>query len=245
MNVLLVDDEPLARERLERLLARLRPQVQCFHAADGEQALATVAGGSIDLVLLDINMPGIGGLEVAAQLDEVESPPAVIFCTAYDEYALSALQHQVVAYLLKPVRQADLARALDAAGRVNRLQLAGLQREMEGTGGARSHVHSPSQGGLQSLPVDEIRCFVAQEKYVTAYSPDAEMVIADTLRDLEQELGERFVRVHRNTLVALQHVSGLQRTDTGGWCLELEGLALRPQVSRRHLTEVKSRLLAR
>jgi two-component system response regulator AlgR len=245
VNILLVDDEPLARDRLERLLGGLRPQARCLHAADGEQALAAVAAGAIDLVLLDINMPGIGGLEVAEQLDAIDNPPAVIFCTAYDEYALRALQHQVVAYLLKPVREADLARALEAAGRVTRVQLASLQRELETPADARSHVHSQSPAGLQSLPLEVVRCFVAQEKYVIAYSPDAEMVIADTLKDLERELGEAFLRVHRNTLVAVQHVSALRRTDAGGWCLELDGLALRPQVSRRHLSEVKSRLRAR
>ena len=245
MNVLLVDDEHLARERLERLLGKLRPQASCIHAADGERALAAVAAGNIDLVLLDINMPGIGGLEVAEQLATFDNPPAVIFCTAYDQYALRALQHQVVAYLLKPVREADLARALDASGRVNRVQLASLQRELEAPSGARSRVHSQSQHGLQSLLVDEIRCFVAREKYVIAYSSDAEMMITDTLSELEKELGDTFLRVHRNTLVALEHVSNLRRTEAGGWCLELDGLELRPQVSRRHLKEVKSRVLAR
>ncbi len=242
MKILVVDDEPLARERLLRLLAALRPEARCLEAADGEQALAMVNEHDPDLLLLDIRMPGMDGIEVAGHVDKLESPPAVVFCTAYDEYALQALQHQAVGYLLKPVREQELGRALDAAGRVNRVQLVSLR---EGAPGLRSHVSSHTHRGLETMAVDEVRCFLAEQKYVTAYGADGELLIPDTLRELEQEFGERFLRVHRNALVALAHVRGLRKEEDGSWQVELAGCAFSPVVSRRHLAEVKQRLLAR
>ena len=264
MKVLVVDDEALARERLVRLLARLRPEVRCLQAADGEQALALVHGENPDLLLLDIRMPGLDGIEVATRLDAMDSPPAVIFCTAYDEYALQALQHQAVAYLLKPVREADLTRALVAAGRVNRVQLASLREQAPGVDSpgvdspgvdspgvdspatkGRSRVSSQTHRGLETMPVAEIRCFIAEQKYVTACSPGGELLIPDTLKDLEREFGGRFLRVHRNALVACEHIERLARDDSGIWHVVLSGVEVRPAVSRRHLAQAKQQLLER
>lgn len=241
MKILVVDDEALARERLQRLVARLQPEAQYLEASDGLQALQVVEQQAPDLLLLDIRMPGMDGIEVATHLDNLENPPAVIFCTAYDEYALQALQHQAVAYLLKPVREAELARALVSAGRVNRLQLASM-KDPDG-GSTRSHVSSQSHRGLQTLPVAEVRCFVAQQKYVVACAPERELLLPETLKELEFEFGEQFLRIHRNALVSLRYLSGLERDDSGGWRAVLEGVDERPAVSRRHLSEVKQRLL--
>jgi len=245
LKLLVVDDEPLARARLLRLLARLRPEAQCLEAGDGEQALAMVARHDPDLVLLDIRMPGTDGLAVAARLDEEAHPPAIIFCTAYDEYAIDALHHQAVAYILKPVRREELARALDHAGRVNRVQLASLREAAPAGTDGRTHISCQTHRGLEMLPLADIRCFLADQKYVTACGTRGELLIPDTLKDLETEFGDRFLRVHRNALVALAHVLKLRRDDEGSWYLELDGVAQRPQVSRRHLSEVKSRLRAR
>lgn len=250
MRILVVDDEALARDRLVRLLGRLVPQAECVEAADGEQALAQVARHAPDLVLLDIRMPGMDGLAVAAAIDAMDSPPAIIFCTAYDEYALEALQHQAVAYLLKPVRAADLERALGNAGRVNRVQLANLGAVTGGVADVspvrtgRTHVSSEGHRGLQTMPVAEIRCFIAEQKYVTAHGAAGELLLPDTLKDLQEEFGGDFLRVHRNALVSLRHITRLQRDPDGGWCVALEGLDLRPQVSRRHLPDVKRRIRA-
>lgn len=241
MKVLIVDDEPLARERLQRLLGRVRPDCECRSADSGEAALVELARFEADLILLDVRMPGMGGLALAARLAEQEQPPAVVFCTAYDEYALDALRHQAVAYLLKPVREVELAQALTHAGRVNRAQVAALREE---PAGGRRQVSSQGHRGLETLPVAEIRCLVAEQKYVTAYAADRELLLPDSLKDLEQEFGDRFLRVHRNALVALAYVRRLVR-DQEGWCVELEGTSLRPAVSRRHLAGVKERLLSR
>ncbi len=242
MKILVVDDEALARERLERLVARLLPEARCMEASNGLQALRMVEQQSPDLLLLDIRMPGMDGIEVATHLDSLENPPAVIFCTAYDEYALQALQHQAVAYLLKPVREAELARALAGAGRVNRLQLASLRG---GEGGiARSHVSSHSHRGLETMPVAEVRSFIAEQKYVVARGPERELLLPDTLKELESEFGDDFLRIHRNALVARRYLLGLERDDAGGWRAVLAGVDERPAVSRRHLAQVKQRLLS-
>ncbi len=242
MKVLLVDDEHLARERLLRLVGKVRPDAECVQAADGIEALARAEEHAPDLVLLDIAMPGMDGIEVAAALDGVENPPAIIFCTAYDEYALQALQHQAVAYLLKPVREAQLVRALEGAGRVNRVQLASLR---DSAGSARTHISHQSRRGMESVPLEEVRCLVAEDKYVTACTPDSELIISESLVELESELGDSFLRCHRNALVAAAHVTRLQRDGEGAWYLELDGVERRVQVSRRHLKSVRERLADR
>jgi len=239
MKILLVDDEALARERLRRLLGKLRPQAMVLEAASGDEALALLAREEPSLLLLDIRMPGMDGMQVAAELDRLSQPPAVIFCTAYEEYALEALQHQAVAYLLKPVREAELARALATAGRVNRVQLAAL------TGSdapGRSQVSSHGHRGVETLAIADVRCFLAEQKYVTAIAPGRQLLLQDALKDLERELAADFIRVHRNALVALAHIRRLRRDTDGTWWVELDGVANQPQVSRRHVAEVKARL---
>lgn len=244
MKVLVVDDESLARDRLRRLLSRLDPAVECREADSGEAALEALTQFDPQLVLLDVRMPGMGGIELAARLAEQERPPAVIFCTAYDEYALDALRQQAAAYLLKPVREEELAQALRRAGRVNRVQVEALRGDGEREG-ARSQVSSQGHRGLETLAVAEVRCFLAEQKYVTAFAPGRQLLLPDSLKDLEEEFGSAFLRVHRNALVSLRHVLRLARNGDGGWCVELEGVDLRPAVSRRHLAAVKERLLNR
>lgn len=244
MKVLLVDDEPLARDRLRRLLSRLDPAVECREADSGEMALEALTRFDPQLVLLDVRMPGMGGIELAARLAEQERPPAVIFCTAYDEYALDALRQQAAAYLLKPVREEELAQALQRAGRINRVQVEALRGDGD-QAGARRQVSSQGHRGLETLAVAEVRCFLAEQKYVTAFAPGRQLLLPDALKDLEEEFGSAFLRVHRNALVSLRHVLRLARNGDGGWCVELEGVDLRPAVSRRHLAAVKERLLNR
>ncbi len=241
MKILLVDDEPLARDRLLRLLQKLQPDAECMQAASGAAALKIVGDTVPDLIFLDIRMPGMDGIEVATHLDSMEQAPAVVFCTAYDEYALEALKHQAVAYLLKPVREAELDRALTGASKVNRLQLATLR----GAGPDRTQVSSQTHRGLEAMPVDEIECFLAEQKYVTAYSASDTLLIPDTLKDLENEFSDAFVRVHRNALVSLKHMQRLARDDEGTWHVELSGVEVRPAVSRRHLPAAKQRLKQR
>ena len=235
MKILVVDDEPLARQRLLRLLPRVQPGAEVLEAADGQEALDCIDREQPDLLLLDIRMPRVDGVAVARELLALEEPPALVFCTAYDEYALEALQAQAVAYLLKPVRERDLQRALAAAVRVNRAQLSALGV----ASGARDTVVSAGHRGVETLPVAEVRCFLAEDKYVRACAPEGELLLSDSLKDLEEEFAGRFLRAHRNALVARAHVRRLLR-DSEGWCVELDGSAEQPRVSRRHLATLKA-----
>jgi two-component system response regulator AlgR len=238
MKVLVVDDETLARERLLRLLTRVMPEAELEEAANGQQALELVASSQPDLLLLDIQMPGLDGLGVAAALQDMPQPPALIFCTAYDQYALEALDRQAVAYLLKPVREDKLRSAIDSASRVNRVQLQALGAERV----ARSHVVRESHQGLDMVPANEVRCFVASQKYVEAIHPGGRLLVPDTLKDLEEEFAGQFLRVHRNALVAIAHISALRRGEEEGWFVALDGVDERPAVSRRHLSLLKEKL---
>lgn len=235
MKILVVDDEVLARQRLLRLLPRVRPNAELLEAADGREALDCIDREQPDLLLLDIRMPLLDGVAVARELLERREPPALVFCTAYDEYALEALQTQAVAYLLKPVRERDLERALAAAVRVNRAQL----RTLGMATGARDTVVSAGHRGMETLPVADVRCFLADEKYVRACAPGGELLLSDSLKDLEEEFGGRFLRAHRNALVARGHIRRLLR-DGEGWRVDLDDCAERPRVSRRHLAALKA-----
>ncbi len=241
MKILLVDDESLARDRLQRLLEKLQPDAQILQAASGEAALQLVHKNLPDLMFLDIRMPGMDGIEVASHLDTLQQPPAVVFCTAYDEYAMDALNHQAVAYLLKPVRAEKLQQALAAAGKINRMQLTSLQ----GVASNRSQVSSQTHRGLETMPINSVECFLAEQKYVTAYAAQGSLLIPDTLKELETELATSFVRIHRNALVSLAHIARLTREKDGCWFVELSGVEQRPAVSRRHVADVKECLKQR
>lgn len=240
MKILVVDDEALARERLGRLLARLRPQAERRAVASAGEALALIRQWQPQILFLDIRMPELDGVAVARKLLRMEEAPALVFCTAYDEYALDALRHQAVAYLLKPVRERDLEGALQAAVRVNRAQLDALG---VGRGGRRDLV-SAGHRGVETLPVADVRCFLAEDKYVRACAPGAELLLSESLKEIEREFARRFLRVHRNALVAAAHVRRLARQE-GAWLVELNGVVERPQVSRRHLAAIKAALTGR
>jgi len=167
MKVLIVDDEALARERLARLLQRIMPEAEVREASNGIQAVDMAMEEPPELMLLDIRMPGMDGIEVASHLQALEESPAVVFCTAYDNYAMDALEQQAVAYLLKPVREEQLLSAIERAGRVNRMQLASLSA----TDGARTHISSETHRGMELVAVEDVRCFIAEQKYVSVCFP--------------------------------------------------------------------------
>ncbi|MFW9267354.1 response regulator transcription factor [Pseudomonas sp. D2-30] len=242
MNVLIVDDEPLAREDLSRLLRELEGySVLEPSATNGEEALALIDSHKPDIVLLDIRMPGLDGLQVAAKLCERESPPAVVFCTTRDEFPPEVLQTGAVGYLLKPVSIQALEEALRKAERPNRTQLAALTRPAAESGsGPRSHISARTRKGIELIPLNQVVYFIADHKYVTLRHESGEVLLDEPLKALEDEFGERFVRIHRNALVARERIERLQRTPLGHFQLYLKGLngdAL--IVSRRHVAGVR------
>jgi len=167
MKVLLVDDEPLALERLRSLVEEIGEGFEVVgEAGDGDSALSEIALKTPDIVLLDIHMPGINGIETAQQLAKDETAPAVIFATAYDSYALEAFDAHAIAYLLKPVRKEKLLEALRKASRLRDGQLAALQALQHEQ--ARTHLSIRSRGNLERLPVNDVLYFRAEQKYVVA-----------------------------------------------------------------------------
>ncbi len=236
LKLFIADDEALARERLKALLGDLAaelPTVIAGVAANGLEALERIPASGAELVLLDIEMPGIDGLEVARHLSGLESPPAVVFITAHDQHAVEAFEVHALDYLLKPVRAERLAAALKRArsGPPAREQLeAAAQR-------AREYLSVVERSRIALVPVRDIVFLRAEQKYVTLRTRSREHLIEESLVALEREFGERFVRIHRNCLVARAAIRGFERAPEGGeeahWLVLLDGLEEKLPVSRR------------
>jgi two-component system response regulator AlgR len=244
LNVLIVDDEPPARERLQRLVDDLPGFRVAGTCGTGHEALHLVATLSPAVVLLDIRMPGMTGIEAARHLGALEHPPAIVFTTAYDEYALQAFESRAVGYLLKPVRRERLEDALTRASRLTAPQLRQLS-SADRPLAARQHVAARVRDDLKLIAVKDIRFFRADQKYVTVRHVRGEDLIDESLRHLEEEFEREFVRAHRSLLVGIAHVEALERTADGGYALRLRGEAEPLPVSRRQLPELRKRLSGR
>jgi two-component system, LytTR family, response regulator AlgR len=236
-RVLIVDDEAPARERLRSLLVELDQADVVGEAVTGEEALRRTVELVPDVVLLDVRMPGIDGIEAARHMNVLEQPPAVIFTTAFDEYAMKAFDAQAVGYLLKPIRKEKLAAALAHAQRLTRPQLQNLTPQSE----ARSHIAAKHREGLRLIPLDEIQFLLAEQKYTTVRHLKGEDLIEDSLRALEDEFGSRFVRIHRNALVSVRYLEGIERNADGQYFVRLRGCEAPLQVSRRMASELRER----
>ncbi len=244
MDILIVDDEKLARDRLSRMVGNLDGYTVVGEASDGRRAVEQVMSLKPDVVLLDIRMPDMDGLEAARHIGQLDTPPAVIFCTAYEEHALQAFDAQAVGYLLKPVKSEQLENALEKARKLTKVQLNTLQDAIpendEQSG--RKHISSKTRLGLELVAIEDVRCFQADHKYVTAYHVNGEVLIDDTLKDLEEEFGKRFFRIHRNCLVSIEYIDGMERVPPGQYAVRLQGIEHKPIVSRRHVTELRKTL---
>ena len=238
MRVLIVDDELPARTRLRELMNRLADYECCGEAGTGAEALRLAEKLNPDLVLLDIQMPGLSGLETASQLAEREQPPAVIFTTAHSDYALEAFDTHAIAYLLKPVRLERLEQALADAGRINRAQLNRLATE-QATDGNRGHIRARIGQHLDLIPLADVFYFQADQKYVTVRHRHGETLIEEALKTLEQELGPRVMRIHRNALAVAVHIAGLEKAGDGSAVLVFHEIPDRLEVSRRHLPAIR------
>ncbi|MDZ7828306.1 MAG: LytTR family DNA-binding domain-containing protein [Halofilum sp. (in: g-proteobacteria)] len=234
MKVLIVDDEAPARARLARLVADIGSCELVGEAADGRTAVAMTARDAPDVLLLDIRMPGMDGLEVARHVALAEPPPAVIFTTAYGDHALEAFETHAAAYLLKPIRAEKLAAALEGATRHNRAQLAAAAEK----GGPRTQLCAHLGGELELVPVADVLYFRAEHKYVTVRHREGELLIEESLKSLEEEFGDRFLRIHRNALVLPAAVGGL-RSDGDRHRVWFHDLEETLEVSRRHLPSVR------
>lgn len=238
-RILIVDDEKPARERIRGILKEQKGHEIIGEAENGREALQKIEELHPDVVLLDIRMPGIDGLEVARHLVGMDEPPAVIFTTAYDEHALEAFNLHAVDYLLKPFRPERLIGALEKALKPNKLQWKALNRKEDGTPKARTHISSRTRRGIVLVPINDIYYFRAEHKYVTVRHKDGEVLIEDTLKELEVEFEPLFIRIHRNCLIARNYLHSLEKTSTGQQCVRLRGIPDLLEVSRRHVAKVR------
>jgi len=234
MRVVIVDDEAPARSRLRELLADCGGDLSVTvvgEAASGPEAVELLAAEAADVVLLDVRMPEMDGIEVAQHLQKLERPPAVVFATAYDAYAIRAFEVHAVDYLLKPIRLARLKEALARAAAAPRPEvLSAIARA------ARTHLAAQERGRVLLIPVRDVIYLKAELKYVTVRTAEREYLIEEALTKLEEEFGERFVRAHRNCLVARAAVRGFERSMKEGephWEVLLEGVDERIGISRR------------
>jgi two-component system response regulator AlgR len=250
LKILIVDDEPLARARLREILSDIAiqlPSTVVGEAGNGLAALEFLRDHAVDVVLADIRMPGMDGIELAGHLGAFPAPPAVIFATAYDNYAVQAFDLNAVDYLLKPVRGQRLLTALQKAAGAARPSpevLADVGRAIRG--GGRTHLSCHERGRLLLVPVNEVLYFKADLKYVTARTVDREYLLDEALTHLEEEFGERFMRLHRAVLVAKSALAGFEKAagddaDAYGWAL-LRGVPEKLPVSRRQWAPAKAAL---
>ncbi len=241
MKILIVDDEPLARARLRELLRDSGAGHTTIEAENGITALELVQRENPDVVLMDIRMPGMDGLETAIHLTRLAQPPAVIFTTANDGHALQAFESSAIDYLLKPVREERLIHALNRARLLQDAQLVELRRRQPDSR-RRSHLSIRSHEGLQLVPVHEVAYLRADQKYVAVAWGNRELLLDEPLKSLEEEFSALFLRIHRNALVARSHIMALERQPDGTVAIRLRAVAESMPVSRRHLAEVRSAL---
>jgi two-component system response regulator AlgR len=247
LRVLIVDDEAPARARLRDVLADCSADMKLDvvgEAATAREALELLAATPADVVLLDIRMPEMDGLELAQHLQKLSPPPAIVFTTAYDAYAIKAFEVHAIDYLLKPIRAARLKDALTRA-LSGRSPSSAVLREMSKS--APAFLSAQERGRIHLIPIDEVLYLKAELKYVTVRTPQREYLIEEALARLEQEYGERFVRVHRNCLVARAAIRGFERASADGegqWLALLEGCDEKIPVSRRqqHIVRELSRV---
>lgn len=244
LKILIVDDEAPARNRLREVLADCGselPVVVEGEAASGREALAWLELHAADVALLDIRMPEMDGIELARHMQKLQAPPAIVFSTAFDQHAIEAFEVNAVDYLLKPVRKERLLAALRKARVLSPARLGALSRQ------PRSHLGITERGRVILVPVADIVYLRAEQKYVTVKTLLREYLIEEPLTHLEQEFGERFLRIHRNCLVAKAFIAGFEKhhqageeeAGGSGWVVMLRGLEERPPISRRHRHVVK------
>ncbi|MGB5257420.1 MAG: LytTR family DNA-binding domain-containing protein [Woeseiaceae bacterium] len=245
MKVLVVDDEKPARDRLRQLLEDEADYEVVGDAGNGEEALSLAAKLKPDIVLLDIRMPGLDGIETAHHLNELEHTPAVVFATAYDEYAIDAFEARAVGYVLKPVRRPRLIAALTQASKLAGTKLQQVAADA-GLESRRRHVCATVKGELKLIPVADISCFLADQKYVRAEHDHGHDLLDESLKSLASEFSDRFVRIHRGALVAVDRIERIDRDADGKSRVVLRGDSQVDGkeliISRRHVAEVRRRL---
>ena len=240
LKVFIVDDEEPARERLKELLGDIAAELPTSvvgEARNGVEAVEQIPPSEAQVVLLDIKMPGMGGLEVARHLGALQNPPRIVFVTAHDRHAVEAFELNALDYLLKPVRAERLAGALRKAASPPQ---ESLQKAADAP---REYLSVPERNRIVLVPVKDIVFLRAEQKYVTVRTRLREHLIEEPLIALEKEFAVRFVRIHRNCLVARAAIRGFERApgeeDESHWLVMLDGVEEKLPVSRRQWPGVR------
>jgi two-component system, LytTR family, response regulator AlgR len=242
LTVFIVDDEMPARNRLKELLADCGAQFPLQlvgEASNGREALDMLAETPAEVVLMDIRMPQMDGIELARHLHKLDHPPVIIFTTAYDSYAIQAFEQRAIDYLLKPIR---LGRLFDALSRARDMVPIRTEVLRELTPEPRSNLSAHERGRVLLIPIDQVIYLRAELKYVTVRTAEREYLIEESLTALEKEYSARFVRIHRNCLVARSFIVGFEKggeEGESGWLMIVKGLEERLPISRRQLSVVK------
>ena len=242
MDIVIVDDEQLARERLVRMAEKIPMVERILEAENADAAMMLIVQEDPDLILLDIRMPGKDGLTLAHELSQLEDPPAIVFCTAYDSHAIEAFGTTAVGYLLKPVKSEQLVQVLEKAQKLNKIQRAVALEKKSDCASQRQHISARTHRGIELIPISNIRYFVADHKYVTVYHTHGEHLLDETLKELQDEFPEKLVRIHRNALASKQHIEALDRDAQGQYFLRLSDISSKPLISRRHVSDIKELL---
>jgi len=241
-RILIADDEAPARQRLRDLLDECReafPLAIVDEARNGREALEVLNREKVDIVLLDIRMPEMDGLEAARHIAGMASPPAIIFTTAFDAYAIKAFEVNAIDYLLKPIRRERLMMALGktrAAPPVSRDALDAAANL------PRRHLSVHERGKIHLVPLADVLYLRAELKYVTVRTAEREYLVEESLTKLEEEFGEAFVRIHRNCLIARAAIAGFERNaqeSESGWAVVIRATGEKLPVSRRQQQVVK------
>ena len=243
LTVFIVDDESPARHRLKELLDDCNAQIAIDllgEAANGRDALEQLSAQPAEVVLVDIRMPEMDGIELAQHLNKLLKPPVIIFTTAYDNYAIQAFEQHAIDYLLKPVRLGRLFDALTRARAAVPFKNIVLQELMPEP---RKNLSIHERGKILLIPIEHILFFRAELKYVTVRTVEREYLVEESLGALEKEFAARFVRIHRNCLVAKAEIAGFERVADEGaethWAVKLKGLEEKLPISRRQQHLVK------
>lgn len=242
ISVFIVDDERLARDRLKRLIDKADGYSVLGEAENGEIAISLIPELNPDIVLLDIRMPGKDGLSVAEFLFDLEQTPAIIFCTAYDDYAISAFKYNAIGYLLKPVRQDELNQALNNAQKLNQLQIKQAKQSLTSQDEEAQIFVANTWQGKELIEFDSIYFFRSDHKYLTVVHANGEALSDQTLKDLEQSYPDQLIRVHRNTLINKAHINSLLKKHDGHYEIQIKNSTHCISVSRRHVSDIKSYL---
>jgi two-component system response regulator AlgR len=253
LRILVVDDEQPARRRIRQLLEDIADQVTVGlvnEASDGLAALEKLHQSIYDVVLLDIRMPGMDGLQLALHINAMSPKPHIIFLTAFDQYAVRAFELSATDYLLKPVKAERLQTALLKVANATRAKpsIEPPQWQAALVPNGRTHLRSTCWDRVNLIPVGDILYFRAELKYVTAHTLDGEFLIEESLAALEREFSDRLLRIHRNCLVSRQAIAGYIRDDSASadhetqWLLLLRDCSDRLPVSRRQLPQLKQAL---